>query len=427
MPATPRFDQNPLTQDLVEARPLPRLASSDEYDALADLFMGEAPPASKPAASESPARSEIAPSEGAAAAPSVTIELLIMGHLPVRAAPWPAQYARILAEQSAAAITLIRLGRTTLSVDVFGAPAAAGEAVSFDHPEVALQRAMQQSSHLLVQADELDLPLIANDPRVSRVTILTGLNEAAIVAAYRTLKGLSQITQAPDSDSSLGDASLQIAFVGASREEAYASMAKLRHAASVFLGRPLHLAGLIEKVGPTGARTLYRGEGRLTPESLFEIAMTASTEVVTEPVVRSTLEDRIIESITTDPQPTAEPVATPSSLAMLIPGLQPLAARHPESPEVELALDDAGTLHLLAQDVPSGAVYEKLASAAAWAQKHASLLAMLPGAAALRQDAVPVQHLFTSTPRRVKHLLDASVKLHVVAPVSTERFVADLN
>jgi hypothetical protein len=59
-----------------------------------------------------------------------------------------------------------------------------------------------------------------------------------------------------------------------------------------------------------------------------------------------------------------------------------------------------------------------LVAVEAWARKHAKLLAMAAGGAMGGGDTKPIRrHLFTATPRGVRHLLDTDAEVHLLASV----------
>ena len=94
-------------------------------------------------------------------------------------------------------------------------------------------------------------------------------------------------------------------------------------------------------------------------------------------------------------------------------------------------------MHLLladTHDADSRGAVATLLAAHAWAQTNASLLAAACATilgAPVDEAATPAMHLFTSDPRRVRTLLDADIRLHLLAPVEVDGrrawCVAELN
>ncbi|MEM6332249.1 MAG: hypothetical protein AAF823_02800, partial [Planctomycetota bacterium] len=106
-------------------------------------------------------------------------------------------------------------------------------------------------------------------------------------------------------------------------------------------------------------------------------------------------------------------------------GHNPLDPRCPRHPEVELLLDPAGRLHLLAPPTPSAqAAAERSAAAGSptqtpadpntallqaletrqWAVEHLDLLALAHRNLRFDRAAAPALHLFTTTPHTATHL-----------------------
>ena len=108
-------------------------------------------------------------------------------------------------------------------------------------------------------------------------------------------------------------------------------------------------------------------------------------------------------------------------LAAHLPELLPIAARCPSAPQVELALDESGIIHVLTGALgPNGdpAAVEQLTIVSAWAMIHARLLAQtLPPDRCLRLGEQTVAHLFTGRPAEHRGLLDSTIRVHLLTPV----------
>jgi hypothetical protein len=95
---------------------------------------------------------------------------------------------------------------------------------------------------------------------------------------------------------------------------------------------------------------------------------------------------------------------------------------------VELGYDSSGVLHLLAQAGESGGnataeerAMAQLTACSAWATSHLTLIALTaPGVRLLTSGARPVLHLATRNAPAVRRLLDAEVRVHLVATVEVE-------
>ncbi|MBN4060886.1 hypothetical protein JYU15_00465 [bacterium AH-315-I18] len=120
-------------------------------------------------------------------------------------------------------------------------------------------------------------------------------------------------------------------------------------------------------------------------------------------------------------------------------GVMSLTARCPQHPKVELVLDEAGGLHLLAEhQLASGestcdALYALL-DARGWVDQHVSLLSLTQKQLRFDMQIRPVVHLFTDDARGGAAMVANCarfVKLHLLAPVSvgkdTTYYCTELN
>lgn len=415
-------------------------APQDEFDALADLFLGDEPRGTN-------SLGESVPPPGGATdrgsgrsvpfartAPTVqshdrwhgnraAVELLVQGHLPVRAAPWASQYARLRSAATHEPVALVRLLGGRLSVELFGAERIAPTADA----DSALRTAAASSSLVLLQLDEIHEAAVVADPRMAAVTVLAGTNEAAVVATYRTLKGLSAAL-APASPADDPPTDLQVALVSNDEASARDALERLRRAAAVFLDRPLALAGIVGKITQTHAVAIYRGECVLGPAGVMALlAEPHAPDSGREPddsngtVAREQAPPRPLRRIP-DPRTCSGPA--PHVLAAFVSGLVPVGARWPDDESVQFALDQAGSLHLLREDADDRGV-DRLVAAAAWAVKHAALLRA--AGCSLRTEKPATLHLFTGAPKSRRHLLDAPIRVHLLAPAGDAWCCVELN
>lgn len=467
----------------------------EEFDALAELFLGDdaetEPPAPPPA--PAPARAPAGPLDAArsAAGPSdppirmvpapeadaaepedarrgmrgggaaSRIEALIMGHLPVRSAPWPSQYARTVAERMGAPVALLRHLGDHLAIDLYGVPDDARSAHEQAGIGGAIAHVAAIASRWILHVDGIDEPALLLNRHVGSVTLLAGANEAAVVAAYRTVKGM---TAAPPADPDMTPPSIRVAIVGAEAAAASAAGHKLARAASIFLDESIELAEPVGKVRPAFGASVLRMQTDLPAATILarvaaaigeeapatasdadddgafdletaEMPRPAAPAPVPAPAaaptpLEPTTDDR---AIPVEPVPMAppEPGEPATRLAQHVAGLRPLAITCPDDEGVELAADGEGTLHLLLEDADETAV-ERLTAVEAWAAKHRRLIAMAAGDASPVDATRPVQmHLLTPRPRAVRHLLDARIHLHLLAEVrvngSAAWFCTELN
>lgn len=431
--------------------PLRLVGGPDDYDALAELFLGGESRASRKVGSLSPQQDVIIgsaddvtdeaanspqvvvrpPSKARASEPQrtgerlITIEALILGHLPVRSSPWVAQYARARADQLRRPVCLLRAHSDNATIDVFGAsapPPAAGDL------ETALGQVRRNVRDWIIQVDELTEPTLAADDRLSAITILTSANEAAVIAAYRAIKGLASAPhESTDSAGHCGGGplhsresdddehpELRVGIMGATPAEAQAAMARLRNACSVFLGKPLELAASVERVAPAPSASVYRGPLSMNlPRILAELSA--------PPRAPDSFESESSEIAPETPAATipvsqpAEVATSTDSLASHLSGLRPLAARWPDDESIELAVDERGRLNLLRRADAQDSC-QRLLAAMGWAIRHAELIALtVPTGAPIDTRSQPVGRLFVSQPKEFRTLLDSDVRLHLLA------------
>ncbi len=433
----------PFGENGVHASPTPDGTGGD-YDALADLFLGdEARPA--PSAAPVPNPTPVRP----------TLEGLILGHLPVLAAAWVMQYARHEADNTGAPVGVIKLRAGQASVELVGyhgeEPPALGDLGS------GLSWGLARAARWLIRVDELSEARLAELGVFGTLTLLTGADEAAVVASYRTLKALLR----------RGEEDLppvRLAIMGSTPERASDAGAKLARTTELHLGRRIEATACIARIGPGATTSVYRGALEGTVEEALALirrladGIGASAAAEPRPLVSpptSVLRLAAPSSDGEEPDPPAaisvpvgerirrgsEPVsgARPSPeraapeagrpLARHIAGLSPLTVTCPYWPQIELAVGPEGGLHLLLACAGDDGAAERagvgqLASAASWARAHAGILrlahaALANGHAGSGLDAgrEPVLHLLTPHPARARHLLDSGVRVHFLAEV----------
>jgi hypothetical protein len=157
-------------------------------------------------------------------------------------------------------------------------------------------------------------------------------------------------------------------------------------------------------------------------EPPLELHLTEDEPAVIEPPVQPVIAAAAPAPL---PKPAAQPAAAaaPQRLSDYV-NLMPLKARCPRHPEVELAMDDTGTIHLLMQanaDDVDGAL-RTLDETRRWTMEHRELIALtVPQRTA--SGGEPVTHLFTDEPKRAADFALASpaaqrrMKLHLLKPV----------
>jgi len=408
-----------------------------DFDALADLFLGD----------ESEDHVAVTPTlrlTNSTDEAELTTEVLMLGHLPVRANPWVAQYAKLLAEREDRPVALVRMGAGQMGIDLYGLDPGFRECQAESDIDGALSRLAKLSTHLLFQVTDIDELALARAHASDRVTILTAANDAAVVSVYRTIKALSE-----DLDE------IGIAVMGEPEERAHEALSKLREATRTFLTVSLAERGVIDRMGPTGGAMVYLGDCGLTHNQIIErieqLRSLASDTLEPEengdhlspPLSRSEWEELDPESFMPQdiplapaaiepkdtavvheesrvgrqqdtPAPMEPPVADTdfSTMALSILELKPIGAACPDDEGVVLARDERGAMHLVVEDRARRGI-ERLTAVSTWACKHAKLLGAIDRS--LAEDGGVVMHLLTERPKDVRHLLDCDVRVHAIA------------
>lgn len=446
------------------ARPSIRLAGTEqsEHDALAELFLGDAAFAPAPMeARPEPARGAEPPRprfEGTAvrAARSVEdaeegrplIELVVLGHLPVRASLWVRQYACLSARKRNETVALVRATGGSVAVDVItGRDAARIDPVSDVETGVTIAR--HAASRVVLRVDETAEPELLERPGVDEVTILTGTDEAAVVASYRLIKTLAAAL-----DDRLDPESgprLRLALMGTPGPDIEAARQKIAKACKAFLDRPIEILDASGRLDATGTVTVCRsdephaaetaleallGDGSFAPPAPLRLAdepipapvqeIPAAPEVVVRLGAHGAGAERRSEAERAPaqaPSAIAEPagVRMPRSLAGLVEGLTPIESRCPAAPGVELACDADGRLHALATDANgAGEAVASLLTASAWARSNLALLIRAePGVAMPSpdpdEDHDAVLHLLARRPSAARSVLETGVLVYALA------------
>jgi hypothetical protein len=470
----PTFTQTatlPMLQE--DPRPALRLAAADlplpgpgphDYDALAELFLGPRGPrpAGAPPAAAIPRAPSGAPIPVRNSA-RILVEGLILGHLPVMGSAWAMQYARDLVASGTGPVGMVRIRGETVSVEVIGAPEPITPAETFIE---AMEHASPIVDHWLVRAEEISEPLLAAHGGLDRITLLSGADQAATVAAYRTIKGLFSPNSEADSQEGR-EPVLRIAIVGAPSDRSAEAQLKLSRAAEAFLGRPVEVIAGPERIAGAASAPMHIFTGEL--EGGLTMALSATirqgrsggpanaqnhrTMPIPMPVPdagsRGELDQHIMQvmqqaaasatpripgstgsAISRAAAPAVVPpspgaAGVPSALAAYI-GLEPLVARCPYALAVEMATDPAGRLHLLARFEPPASgpagrfahdAVRDLLTAGAWAMAHASLLQLAHPSLSLGAEE-PALHLFTADARAARHMGETRLRMHLLAPVT---------
>lgn len=428
--------------------------SADPFDTLADLFLG--PPVRVEATSPSPLRlvGDPAAEHPLSSAPTVakassfpvetansatTIEGLVLGHLPVFASAWATQYAKHVSQVSNQAVAFLRFTGDRASLDLY-VPGARDQSPTQRGSTLdeAIAVAAKRTSRWIVRLPDACEPELADAP-IDCLTLLTGADEAAVVACYRTLKSLSTGTDDPDHDSprheELGELAWRVAIMGADPLKAEEAGKKVRRAAEAFLDAALDISPCVARIGALRSSLLFDGTSNLAWQDAIALIRTAPAP---EPVppnrparsfgapsprveTRPRSSDPPREDSRQDPAPSSQ--GSQSGSASL-PGLISSSIRCPTCPNVEFTIDERGRLHLIARSGTADSI-ASLLSASSWARQHASLLLLADSR--IRDPSEPLLHYISAEPASDRRLLDTQIRVHAAVRVGNQTAIIDLN
>jgi hypothetical protein len=425
---------NPTLADLPEASPRPLHA---ECDALADLFLSHEPVRLRLTPGEDPAGDgSRAPAANVEAEPPTVIEGLILGHLPVLGAAWVTQYAKFVADAAHRPVALVRVqgGQTRLDLVLprghearVSSRIGAGQAGEHATLRGAIEAAAAQGARWVLRVDETGEVDLASTAGVDEVTVLTGADDPAVVATYRTIKNLTE---------RMGEDGprLRLGVMGADDAKAAEAEAKVTRATGVFLSRPIETGARVAKVGACTTQVLYRGEERHGVEEIVRLVREArrrqkpmGAREPGPPAMEAAADGRTASPMAEGAASSADGAAVPVLLESL--SLTGLATTCPAAPGVVLAHGADGSLHLLADAgaSPEGGVRGLLA-AAAWADAHADLLeAAHAGVLRGVRAHGATLHLLTRDAKACRGLLDTGVRVHLAVRAGGAWGVTALN
>jgi|GEM_PF-4615972 len=411
-------------------------SADGEFDALADLFLGDAPhvdglqhdgrltPADAPCLVKSAARDDMPPlrltstktpsdpssdaKQAVRRAPSPRptpqqkgFEALLLSHLPVTSGPWASQYAAAVAFSTRQAVALITLlpGRT--SVRIFGSqhvktnmPSSGGE-ISITQ---ALQAACKHHPIWMLRTNALGETTLLEDENLSAVTVLTSADEAATVAAYRTLKGVRSLLSESRFDDECAVA-LRLGVVGAAPDRARAVASSINRAARTFLDCPIELGGITPTIGPTNGVALLDTDESMNPadalQRLRAVVAAADDQSTSAPPAREEASAMRVDDLA---------ALIDSSLALI-------PARCPYERGVELAIDRNGALHMLMRKSPRA--FESAAIVRAWAVDHVDMLELMSQRKILNATTARL-HIFVESARDARSLVRAACSVHLL-------------
>lgn len=405
--------------------------------------------------------------------PRARVELIVLGHLPVRATLWARQYACASAKSSGEVVSLIRAASGSTAIDLITGrePERVGGTSDIDG---ALGVIHSRADRVVVRVDERLEPELLDRPEVSAITILTGADEAAVVASYRLVKTIDATLS--DRYEDMEDAPrLRIAVMGSSREQGEDARSKLRNAVESFLRRPVEIEIGSGRIDATGTTNIFRDTSSHHAGDIIDglVALAHRAEIGSEPergrpvegMARSeptpgsdpspeigvrprAIEDfapRKVDRPIKEAAPPGRPQTPPrdprehpdqdpglrDGLCAMLEGIAPIETRCPKAPGVEMGVDEDGRLQLIVCDADCDQALERLYGAQSWAREHLALLLRAePGlrhpSADPREDASATLHLIAHEPAALRGLYDTPVRMYALARVRVGGVIAQV-
>lgn len=198
----------------------------DPFDQFAALFLTE------PDAPQEP---------GAPIASAV--ELLMVGHLPVRGGLWLTPYVDMLARQIGPA-TLVRLDADEPSVQLLRGPSAAERLFEGTEMKPLIEQLAAHTRLWVVRppGDTTTEALLRCG--VDRITLLTSADQVAVTAAYQLVKNLVDVAEEHDIPVPV----IGVAVIGADEHAAAAMVERLNRTCQSFLGIELPLIATLPRM-----------------------------------------------------------------------------------------------------------------------------------------------------------------------------------
>lgn len=382
--------------------------------------------------------------------PAPCVEVVVLGHLPVRATLWARQYACASAKERGEVVALVRAASGTTAIDLI----TGAEAISMGGSsslELALETLHTTADRVILRVDERHEPDLLDRPEVETITVLTGADETAIVASYRLVKTIDAALRERYEDAEDGPR-VRIAVMGAPEAQAIDAKSKLETAVESFIARPVEIVIGSGRIDATGTTNIFRdtrahAAGRLI-DRLVEMAHREESneydgtvaQVQTRPMQADALRGRVIDA---PQQAVKEPTRENSSeikdtspglrdgLCALIEGIRPVETRCPKAPGVEMGIDDDGRLHLLVCDADCDAALERLYTAQNWSRDHLALLLRAePGlrfpSSEQGQESDAVMHLISQAPAALRNIYDTPVRMYALARVRLGGVIAQV-
>lgn len=377
----------------------------------------------------------------------ISIEGVLIGHLPGLAGTWVNQYADELVMKHGR-VAVCNVGDDYVEIEVVeGRRGSSG----FEFAQESMSG--EPLEEILIElAADVKYWLVRFDPGFDRkrmigwldsVALLSCATEAAVVGGYRELKKLGEIFEDESRDDEIR---VNMMFFGCERDDAQSAAARIMQTAESFLQMKVEVVGVRKRMGPIVKQfigTFDEFDGNKSPwemlreffemqkrreggDELAEVEEEAEIEGmdVSEEVVEMAEESVGIGENVDDVDMEEEKEAGIVGLADYVDGVVGLEAVCPMYREVELAVDGDGRLHVMidvgGKEVMGSDVVGELLAVRDWSWEHCELLALTMRDVMFDCDAEPMMHLFTDRPRDFWAMMHArlAVRLHLLKAVT---------
>ncbi|MEM9416230.1 MAG: hypothetical protein AAGA29_12255 [Planctomycetota bacterium] len=425
----------------------------------------------------------------AAARACASAQAVVMGNLPGLSGPWLTQYAQLIA-QNQGPVAIVHIDEEMVDLEVVeprleASPQPRARVAATRVPAtqtdglIGLLDALVCSDESPVRTVLVRLSADAEAMSASRLaaldrwTVLCGADDAAVVACYSMLKRIVE------HDPRNAGKHVGLMVMGSDEATAQRAVQKVADTANSCLSTPVEMVGHLRQMQPVTVRQMgsFPDPVALWPQLVAWLdtleapaAAPPSQATSPEPAQRPNTVEPVINQPLSIPPPrrataptqpvtpprqpappttprTAQPVTpnAPSRVAdappadnlfallaqgpAAIPGGMALDARVPAAPGIQLAVDEAGAVHLLMHhsqaDDPRRAVPEML-DARRWVAEHRDLLALTQRDRVFADPVAtpPVLHLFTDRAEQATALvarLGDALKLHLLQKVTLGR------
>jgi hypothetical protein len=347
-----------------------------------------------------------------------SIELLLPAHLPVQGGLWLVPYAG--REAANGLSILVRMHEETVDVAAIGIGSVDITACS-SIEDVISQVDMHDVNWIVQPPSDAD-PTSLLHCDADFVTLLSGADQAAVVGAYRLLKGLIAAT---GENQPLPP--LRLIIVGAeerSSSDAASRIVQTAHhqlGVQIEVGQPLPAMSssskVVSQVSFSRSSNVVDFMSRIRNSVGQESAPIENELPLTSRCTSAQEQEVVASQPIEDEQIPVHTVATEiestNTLASHIDGLLAITPRCPEHEHVELAVDGEGCLHLLANSED----FRDLTIVKGWVIRHSSILSLACGGLEINHSTPPVQHLFTDNAVSVADLHGSGVRLHLLTDV----------